>query len=67
MAWHFWHCDEEYGRRVAEAAGIDLERARALPPLEGKPAPHQARGGATYSDGKSEREEPATSDELAAK
>ena len=43
MVWHFWHCDEDYGRRVAEGAGIDLERAKALPPLPGKPAPHQDR------------------------
>jgi catalase len=64
MVWHWWHCDEDYGRRVAEIAGIDLERAKALPPLEGKPAPHQPRHGPAYSDGKSV-EEPATSDELA--
>ena len=29
MVWHFWHCDEDYGRRVAEGAGIDLEKAKA--------------------------------------
>nr|WP_314623111.1 hypothetical protein [uncultured Noviherbaspirillum sp.] len=40
MVWHLWHCDEDYGTRVAQAAGIDLERAKALPPLPGKPAPH---------------------------
>ena len=39
MVWHFWHADEDYGRRVADAAGVDLERAKALPPLPGKPAP----------------------------
>ena len=65
MVWHWWHCDEDYGRRVAEAAGIDLERAKALPPLEGKPAPGQARTGPTYSSGKAEEEEPATSEEVA--
>ncbi len=43
MVWHFWHCDEEYGRRVAEGAGIDLEKAKALPPLPGRPAPKQNR------------------------
>jgi catalase len=64
MVWHLWHCDPDYGRRVAEIAGIDLERAKALPPLEGKPAPHAHRAGATYSDGKSV-EEPATSEEVA--
>jgi catalase len=64
MAWHLWHCDEDYGRRVAEVAGIDLEKAKALPPLEGKPAPHQARQGATYTGGKTEGEEPATSEEI---
>ncbi|WP_434458580.1 catalase [Stutzerimonas urumqiensis] len=41
MVWHFWHCDEDYGRRVAQGAGIDLEKAKALPPLEGRPAPGQ--------------------------
>jgi catalase len=54
MIWHFWHCDEDYGRRVAEGAGLDLEKAKALPPLPGKPAPGRNRKGATYSDGKLE-------------
>ncbi|WP_460448199.1 catalase [Alsobacter sp. SYSU BS001988] len=54
MVWHFWHCDPDYGRRVAEGAGIDLEKAKALPPLEGKPAPGRNREGATYTDGKRE-------------
>jgi catalase len=54
MVWHFWHCDEDYGRRVAEGAGIDLEKAKRLPPLEGKPAPHQRRSGPTYTDGRPE-------------
>ena len=56
MVWHFWHCDEDYGRRVAEGAGIDLEKAKALPPLEGKPAPGQRREGATYTSGQPEEE-----------
>jgi catalase len=64
MVWHLWHCDEDYGARVAEVAGIDLERAKALPTLPGKPAPHQARQGETYSNGKGE--EPATTEEVAA-
>lgn len=41
MVWHFWHADEDYGRRVAEGAGIDLEKAKALPPLPGRAAPHK--------------------------
>jgi len=54
MVWHWWHCDEEYGRRVAEGAGIDLERAKALPPLPGKPAPNTSRSRSTYSSGETE-------------
>jgi len=46
MVWHFWHCDPDYGTRVAQGAGIDLEKAKSLPPLEGKPAPGQARAAA---------------------
>jgi catalase len=57
MVWHFWHCDPDYGTRVAQAAGIDLGKAKALPPLEGKPPPGQNRPGATYTSGR--REEPA--------
>jgi catalase len=65
MVWHLWHCDEDYGRRVAQVAGIDLEQAKALAPLPGKPAPHQNRAGPTYSSGQAEgREEPATSEEM---
>ena len=41
MVWHFWHADEDYGRRVAEGAGIDLEKAKALPPLPGRATPHK--------------------------
>jgi catalase len=33
---------------------LDLEKAKALPPLPGKPAPGQNRKGPTYSDGKLE-------------
>jgi catalase len=43
MVWHFWHCDHDYGRRVAQGAGIDLDKAKALPPLPGKPAPGKRR------------------------
>jgi catalase len=70
MVWHLWHCDEDYGRRVAEVAGIDLQKAKALPPLPGKPAPGQKRDGATYTSGQSEqggKKEPATTEEVAAK
>ena len=42
MVWHFLHADEDYGRRVAEAGGVDLAKARALPPLPGKPVPQKA-------------------------
>ncbi len=51
MVWHFWHADEEYGRRVAEGAGIDLEKAKALPPLPGRAAPGQRLKSETYTDG----------------
>ncbi|GGC56704.1 catalase [Siccirubricoccus deserti] len=54
MVWHFWHCDPDYGTRVAQAAGIDIERAKALPPLPGKPAPGQRREGPTYTSGRAE-------------
>jgi catalase len=54
MVWHFWHADEDYGRRVAQGAGIDLETAKALPPLEGRAAPHQNLAGPTYTSGKRE-------------
>lgn len=52
--WHFWHADEDYGRRVAEGAGVDLEAAKRLPPLAGKPAPGKARSAATYTNGELE-------------
>ncbi|MDB5316458.1 MAG: katE [Rhodospirillales bacterium] len=58
MIWHWWHCDEDYGRRVAAGVGIDLEEAKALPPLDGRPAPGQNRQGSTYTSGKSEAAEP---------
>jgi catalase len=72
MVWHLWHCDEDYGRRVAQVAGIDLEKAKALPPLPGKPAPHQNREGSSYTSGQSEqgggeKKEPSTTEEVAAK
>jgi catalase len=59
MVWHLWHCDEDYGSRVAAIAGIDLQKARALEPPLGKPAPHQNRPGHTYSSGKLEGAAPA--------
>jgi catalase len=69
MAWHLWHCDEDYGRRVAQVAGIDLEKAKALPPLPGKPAPGERRAQPTYTSGKREEAagtevstQPATAD-----
>ena len=37
-----WYADEDYGTRVAQAAGVDLAKARALPPLPGIPAPEKA-------------------------
>ena len=57
MVWHFWHCDEDYGTRVAKGAGVDLAKAKALPPLAGKPAPNQHRTGPTYTDGRLEAAE----------
>ncbi len=51
MVWHFWHADEDYGRRVAEGAGIDLEKAKALPPLPGRAAPGKRLQSETYTDG----------------
>jgi catalase len=58
MIWHWWHCDEDYGRRVAAGAGINLEEAKSLPPLDGKPAPGERRQSSTYTSGKSEAKEP---------
>ncbi|WP_181708605.1 catalase [Chthonobacter rhizosphaerae] len=58
MIWHFWHCDEDYGRRLAEGTGIDLQEALALPPLPGKPAPGADRPRPTFTDG-SEEQDPA--------
>jgi len=54
MIWHLWHCDEDYGKRVAEIAGVRLEKALDLPPLPGKPAPHQKRSASTFTSGKQE-------------
>lgn len=58
MIWHWWHCDEDYGQRVAQGLGVDLEEAKALPPLPGKPVPGEKRRSSTYTSGKSEAEEP---------
>ena len=68
MVWHLWHCDEDYGRRVAGIAGVDLEKAKALQPLPGKPAPGENREGPMYSGGQSGsggKKEPATTEEVA--
>jgi len=46
MVWHFWHADEDYGRRVAAGIGVDLETCKKLPPLPGKPAPGTRPDGA---------------------
>lgn len=54
MVWHFWHCDPEYGRQVAEGAGLDLEQAKALPPMPGKPAPGEQQVTPTYTSGQAE-------------
>lgn len=54
MVWHWWHCDEDYGRRVAEGAGIDLQKALALPPLPNRPAPGEALQRPTYTSGQAE-------------
>ena len=51
MVWHFWHADADYGRRVAEGAGIDLEKAKALPPLPGRAAPGKRLTPETYTEG----------------
>lgn len=54
MVWHFWHCDPDYGTRVAQGAGIDLEEAKKLPPLEGKPAPSERRETPVYTSNEPE-------------
>ena len=61
MVWHWWHCDEDYGRRVAEGAGIDLDQAKSLPPLPGKPPPGEQRPASTYTSGQAEASEPRQS------
>ncbi len=43
MIWHLYHCDVDYGTRVAQIAGLDLQKALKLEPLPGRPAPHQPR------------------------
>lgn len=54
MIWHFWHCDEDYGRRLAEGVGVDLEKAKAFPPLENRPAPGADGDRPTYTSGQAE-------------
>ncbi|WP_175943549.1 catalase [Caballeronia sp. BCC1704] len=56
MVWHFWHCDPDYGTRVAQGAGIDLEEAKKLPPLEGKPLPGGGRETPAYTTNEPEEE-----------
>ncbi|RZK78302.1 MAG: catalase, partial [Methylobacterium sp.] len=51
MVWHFSHADADYGRRVAEGAGIDLAKALALAPLPGRAAPGKRLTPETYTDG----------------
>ena len=46
MVWHFWHADENYGRLVAEGLGLDLEKAKKLPPLPNKAVPGTRLDGA---------------------
>ena len=59
MIWHWAHCDQDYGRRVAEGSGWSLEKAMALPPLPGKPAPGQRRSAApVYTSGQAEERVP---------
>ncbi len=55
MIWHFWHCDADYGQRLAEGVGVDIEKAKALLPLEGRAAPGENLSGPTYSSGERER------------
>ncbi|TWI54997.1 catalase [Pseudomonas duriflava] len=54
MIWHFWHCDPDYGQRLANGVGIDIEKAKALPPLEGRPAPGQDLDVTLYDTGEPE-------------
>lgn len=54
MIWHFWHCDPDYGQRLADGVGVDIEKAKALPPLEGRPAPGQDLDVTFYDTGEPE-------------
>ena len=54
MIWHFWHCDEDYGQRLAAGVGVDLEKAKSLPPLPNRPAPGENLQASTYSSGEPE-------------
>jgi hypothetical protein len=47
-----------YGHRIAECVGINLEEAKALPPLPRKPAAGEKRQSGAYTSGKSEADEP---------
>jgi catalase len=54
MIWHFWHCDQDYGQRLAQGVGVDIEKAKALPPLPNRPAPGEDRPASTTVDGQQE-------------
>ncbi|MDN3236158.1 MULTISPECIES: catalase [unclassified Pseudomonas] len=54
MIWHFWHCDPDYGQRLADGVGVDIEKAKALPPLEGRPVPGQDLDVTLYDTGEPE-------------
>ncbi len=54
MVWHFLHADEEYGTRVATGVGVDVEKARRLPPLPGQPAPGQRRSAGKSTNGQAQ-------------
>jgi catalase len=43
MVWHLYHCDADYGSRVAQIAGIDLQKALKLELLPHHPGPNQNR------------------------
>lgn len=64
MIWHFYHCDEGYGTEVARRAGMDLQKALALPPLEKHPGPGKARELRIKSDGVSGNGEAAAAPEF---
>ena len=55
MVWHFWHCDEDYGRRVAEGAGHRPREGQGAAAAAGRALPRaRASTMPTYTDGKAE-------------